>query len=82
MRIAGRFSAFARASMALALSARNPGCNLVPTGSIRARIRTQAHLVGTWPIISWNACKLISILINVITIICDIVIHTLLHMFR
>ena len=25
---------------------------------VRATTRIQAHLVGTWPTISWNACKL------------------------
>ena len=31
------------------------GCNLVSTVSIGVRTRIQAHLVGTWPTIPWNA---------------------------
>ena len=35
------------------------GYNLVSTVSIGARTRTQAHLVGTWPTISWHACNIV-----------------------
>ena len=39
------------------VSAHPSGCDKVSTGSISARTGTQAHLVGTWPTISWNAEK-------------------------
>ena len=41
-------------------SAHNPGRQLgLLSEHVSARTRIQAHLVGTWPTLSWNACNLL-----------------------